>query len=82
MPLRRGAQAGLRVSEDGQQALAVLHTFDSPLPAEVRVILPAGEGWQVYGTFPASSNPPVIEGNVLKFVPGGPFTGQVVLVNR
>ena len=78
----RGAQAALRVSDDGLQALVVLHTFDTPLPAEIRVALPAGEGWQAVGAFPAISVPQVIEGNVLKFIPAGTFTGQVVLLGR
>lgn len=78
----RGAQALLRLADDGKQALVVLHSFDTPLPGEIRVPLPAGEGWQVAGVFPASSSAPGLEGGGLRFMPAAAFTGQVVLLSH
>ena len=78
----RGAQAVLRLADDGQQALVVLHSFDGPLPGEMRIQLPAATSWRVAGTFPASSTALPLEGNVLHYMPAGPFTGQVILLEK
>jgi len=53
----QGAQAVLRVAEDGRSALLVTHSFGAPLPAEIRVALP-GSGWQIAARFPQSAPAP------------------------
>lgn len=77
----QGAQAVLRLAEDGQTALAVLHSFAAPHPPEIRVPLP-GEGWQAVRHFPASETPPPLEGNALVFRPAAEWTGSAVLLRQ
>ena len=75
----QGAQAVVRVSEDGRQALVVAHSFAKPLPAELALALP-GEGWQVTGLFPAFAPLPSLSGGHLHLPALGEFEGRVYLL--
>jgi alpha-galactosidase len=77
----QGAQALLRISEAGYQALVVAHTFAAPLPAEIVVPLPVGE-WQITTAFPSTAALPVISANELKILPSGEFEGLVLHITR
>ncbi len=82
----QGAQAVLRVAEDGQSALVVLHSFAVPHPAEIRVTLPGG-GWQAVRHYPAAAQypgdePPEVTGNTLIFRPAAEWTGGAVYLRR
>ena len=77
----QGAQAVLRISEAGDQALVVAHTFAAPLPTEIVVPLPVGE-WQISTAFPSIAALPVIDANQLKIEPSGEFEGLVLHITR
>lgn len=77
----QGAQAVVRLSENGDQALVVVHTFAEPLPVEIRLPLP-GNGWQVAGCFPTSMSMPEIHGNELDILPSKEWEGQVIYLVR
>jgi alpha-galactosidase len=77
----QGAQAVARISENGNQALVVVHTFAEPLPAEIRIQLP-DHGWQVVGCFPTSMSMPEVHGNELHFLPSKEWGGNVIHLNR
>lgn len=76
-----GAQALLRISEDGQKALIVAHSFGAPLPAEIQVPLP-GEGWQVDSCFPASSLAPQIADGKLIYRPAAEWQGAGWILSK
>lgn len=76
-----GWQAVLRVADDDQSALAVVHTFADP-PAHVPAIpLPLG-GWQVRETFASHDNAPVIKDGALLVPIDGAFDGAVIHLSR
>lgn len=75
----QGAQAVLRVSKDRRQVLVVFHSFDTPLPSELGVTLPAGH-WCLTETFPASSPAPEIRSNTLRIAVTHPFDAQAFLL--
>jgi alpha-galactosidase len=77
----QGAQAVVRISEDGNQALIVAHTFAAPLPGQIVVQLPEGE-WQVSTTFPSTATLPVMHSNELQIQPSGEFEGLVLHITR
>jgi len=77
----QGAQAVVRLSEKGDQALVVAHTFAAPLPAEIRIPLP-DNGWQVAGCFPKSMSMPEVHGNELHYLPSKEWEGGVIYLNR
>lgn len=76
----QGAQAVLRVSDSGDQALAVVHTFAAPFPKEIVMTLPEGN-WQISDIFPditAVSNAVDLTANQLRIKPSGEFEGFVL----
>ena len=77
----QGAQAMVRISEAGDQALVVAHTFAEPLPGEIVVPLPEGE-WQVSTAFPGTDPLPFIHSNELQIQPSGEFEGLVLHITR
>jgi alpha-galactosidase len=77
----QGAQAVLRISDPGNHALVVAHTFAAPLPAEIVVPLPEGK-WQISTAFPGISTLPVIDSNELRIEPSGEFNGLVLHLTR
>ena len=70
----QGAQAVLRISDSGDLALAVVHTFAAPLPDEIVMALPEGN-WQISGSFPAMATSVNLRANQLHFKPSGEFEG-------
>ena len=77
----QGAQAVVRVSEDGNQALVVAHTFAAPLPSEIAVSLPEGD-WQIAGVFPDTTTAPEIIANQLRVKLAIEFEGSVLHLTR
>src|SRR5258708_7081713 len=76
----QGAQAVVRVSENGEHALAVVHTFAAPFPKEIEITLPGGN-WQISHTFPdiaAVANAVDLTANQLRIKPSGEFEGFVL----
>jgi hypothetical protein len=71
----------VRLSENGDQALVVAHTFAAPLPAEIRIPLPDND-WQVADCFPTSMSVPEIHRNELQFLPSNEWEGRVIYLNR
>lgn len=77
----QGAQAVLRLAEDEQSALVVMHSLGAPLPTEIQVPLP-GAGWEVSGGFPKTDPAPEITQGQLRYVPGKEWQGRVVILTR
>jgi alpha-galactosidase len=77
----QGAQAVLRVSDAGDQALLVAHTFAAPLPSQIIVPLPEGE-WQISAAFPSTGALPVISSDGLRIEPSREFEGLVLHITR
>jgi alpha-galactosidase len=77
----QGAQVVLRIADDEQSAFVVTHSFEAPLPVEIRVPLP-GDGWQVAGCFPASSTMPEFQGNELCYLPSREWEGKGIYLMR
>ena len=77
----QGAQAVARVSEAGDQALVVVHTFAAPLPGKIVVPLPEGE-WQISTAFRGTDLLPVIHSNELQIEPSGEFEALVLHITR
>ena len=77
----QGAQAVVRISEAGDQALVVAHTFAASIPGEIVVPLPKGE-WQISTAFPGTDTLPVIDSNELRIEPSGEFEGLVLHITR
>ncbi len=76
----QGAQAVVRVSENGEHALAVVHTFAAPFPKEIEITLPGGN-WQISHIFPdiaAVANAVDLTANQLRIKPSGEFEGFVL----
>lgn len=77
----QGAQAVLRVAEDGQSALVVAHSFGAPLPAEIRVSLPSS-GWRVTECFPQTMPIPEIVDDQLCYRPIIEWEGQGIYLAK
>lgn len=77
----KGAQAVLRVAEDGKTALAVMHSFGAPLPAEMRMPLP-GKGWKVVASFPKRLPAVTIAQGELRYIPRMEWGGCAVILER
>lgn len=77
----QGAQAVLRVAEDGRSALLVAHSYGAPLPEEICVPLPES-GWQVSACFPATAGAPELRDNALYYRPGPEWEGTAFLLTR
>ncbi len=77
----QGAQAVARFSENGNQALVVVHTFAEPLPAEICIPLP-DDGWQVASCFPTSISMPEVHRNELRLLQSKEWEGGVIHLNR
>ncbi|MEP7289104.1 MAG: alpha-galactosidase [Chloroflexota bacterium] len=73
----QGAQAVLRVSELGDQALVVVHTFAAPLPDSILIKLPEGH-WEISDTFPATTTSVDLTTNELRIKPTSEFEGVVL----
>lgn len=82
----QGAQAVLRLAEDGQSALVILHSFGAPLPEEIRVPLNSvplpGQGWQTARCFPESGSAPEIKDGELRYRPTTEWEGFGVYLTR
>ena len=72
----KGSQAVLRISENEEQALVVVHHFGEPRQLEVP--LPGNGRWMIGEQFPASSNLPEIQENRLLIRPGPDFESQAI----
>jgi alpha-galactosidase len=72
----QGAQAVVRVGDEGKSALIVVHSFAAPLPENIDILLPDGD-WVVIGTFPEKSIPVEIHGNRFQIQPSVEFEGCV-----
>lgn len=77
----RGWQAVLRVSEDGQEALAVAHSFGAEVPSQISLPLPDG-AWIIAGRFQVNAQEPVVDGSQLRLPFGGEFDSCVVHLTR
>ncbi len=77
----QGAQAVVRTSADGNEALVVAHTFAAPLPAEIAVALPEG-AWEIAAAFPADARLPRLSGNRLEIEPAGEFEALALHLTR
>jgi alpha-galactosidase len=77
----QGAQAVVRVSDDGGSALVVAHSFSAPLPEKIDFILPEGE-WEIISTFPEKPVPAEIHENRMRIKPGFEFEGCVLLLEK
>jgi alpha-galactosidase len=79
-----GWQGVLRVAKDGQEALAVVHAFetahDQGLPNQVELPLPAGQAWRLADALTTSEPPTIVTGRLV--LPSAPFTGQAVHLVR
>lgn len=73
----QGAQAVVRLSENDDQALVVIHTFAAPFPIEINIPLPDGN-WQFSSAFPGLTALPEITVNQLRIKPSGEFEGLVL----
>jgi len=76
----QGVQVVVRVSENGSQALVVVHTFAAPLPSDITVSLPDGD-WQIAGVFPDTAAFPRIIANQLRMKLSVEFEGLVLHLN-
>ncbi len=79
-----GWQGVLRVADDGQEALAIVHAFESAhdqgLPDQIELPLPSGHEWRLADAFTASETPTIVADRLV--LPVAPFTGQVVHLVR
>ncbi len=77
----QGTQAVLRVADDGESALVVVHSFAAPLPAQFDIPLPEGN-WSIAGTFPEKPVPANINDNCLRIKPSIEFEGYVLILKK
>jgi alpha-galactosidase len=70
----QGAQAVMRVAENGNQALVVVHTFAGPLPEELVIPLPDGD-WHISASFPNAITSVDLAANQLRIKPSVEFEG-------
>ncbi len=75
----RGWQAVLRTSDDGTQALAILHAFEQPEPDVLMVDLPGagGDVWRVADSLHSGTEGPIVVEGRLSWRPDGAFSGCV-----
>ena len=71
----------VRLSENGDQALVVVHTFAAPLPIEIDISLPDGN-WQISSAFPKLIASAEITANHLHIKPSNEFEGLVLWLVR
>ena len=77
----QGAQAVIRFSGDGDQALVVVHTFADPLPTEMDISLPHGR-WQISSAFPKITASVEVVANQLRIKVTSEFEGLVLWLIR
>jgi alpha-galactosidase len=77
----RDHQAVLRVSRNGHQALAVVHTFTGAPEKPIRIQLPEGQ-WKVAGSFQSGGKGPIIRRGNLILPLMGDYQGCVVHLVR
>ena len=77
----RGSQQVVRVRDDGEQALVVVHRFAGADPEAIDVSLPEG-GWHVARTLTSATEPPVANGTTLTVPLDEAFSAAVVLLQR
>ena len=77
----QGAQAVIRFSGDGDQALVVVHTFADPLPSEMDISLPHGR-WQISNAFPKINASVEVVANQLRIKVTSEFEGLVLWLIR
>ncbi len=77
----QGAQAVMPVSENGDQALAVVHTFAAPLPHEIVMPLPEGN-WHTSDTFPDIAFAIDMSTDQLRISPSREFEGFALHLTR
>ena len=77
----QGAQAVIRFSGDGDQALVVVHTFADPLPSEMDISLPHGR-WQISSAFPKITASVEVVANQLRIKVTSEFEGLVLWLIR
>ncbi len=70
----QGMQAVMRISEQENQALAVVHTFAVPFPDEIVMPLPEGN-WRISTTFPKIDISTELTANELRIKPTKEFEG-------
>jgi alpha-galactosidase len=73
----QGAQALLRISDRGDEAFVVVHTFAMPLPHQLLIVLPDG-CWEISATFPAITSSVDLATNELRINPANEFEGFVL----
>lgn len=77
----KGWQTVLRVRDDGQQALVVAHTFDTPGATDLVVNLPAG-AWDVADAFHTDAVTARLDGQRLLITVRPAYAGLGVLLHR
>ncbi len=77
----QGAQAVVRVADDGGSTLVVVHSFAAPLPAQIDIPLPEGD-WSIAETFPDKPIRSEINRNVLRINPSMEFEGCALILKK
>ena len=77
----RGWQALVRVGTGGRQALVVVHAFEKPGAATLRVPLPPGR-WRVAGELHADRRGVTLAPGELRWRPAGDWSACVVLLKK
>jgi len=77
-----GGQCVLRISADGESAVAVTHAFASP-PTDIHAPLPPGEPWRITDQFAEPTQTPahIVDGQLICTLER-PFSGSVSLLSR
>ncbi|MBK9925028.1 MAG: alpha-galactosidase [Anaerolineales bacterium] len=73
----QGIQTVMRLSENGKQALVVVHAFSKPPSNGIDILLTDGN-WKISNTFPATNSSAVITGNQLRIKTPNEFEGFVL----
>jgi len=74
-----GRQVFMRVSEDGTQALVVIHTFADP-PASGPVVKLPGDAWRIAASFGSAALGARVEGSTLIVPPCPAFHGMAIIL--
>jgi alpha-galactosidase len=74
----QGWQAVLRVADDQERALVVVHAFDKPFPSYARFELPATRDWKLASVFPSNDQSPELKGYHLACPLKAPFSASVI----
>jgi alpha-galactosidase len=77
----KGWQAVVRVSNDETKALAVIHTFASPVPEKIVFELPVGGNWEIKRKF-ASVSEVSFENGKIYITPEGEFSGLACILEK